>query len=66
MHEMEERRLDLGLKPKSKGIIDGPWVKKLILSQCVMYLVGVLVQLELLLQLVHIAYISHFLSIQSL
>jgi len=33
------------MRPKPKGIADDVWAKELIPSQCVMYLVRVLVQL---------------------
>jgi hypothetical protein len=52
MHGMQKESWGLGEKPKPKGITHNAWAKELIHSQFVIYLVGVLVQLELLLQLV--------------
>jgi hypothetical protein len=45
MNEMQEQRLIFVIKPKHNGIVGDAWAMKLIPSQCVMYLVGVLVQL---------------------
>jgi hypothetical protein len=42
---MQERRLIFVIKLKPNGIADDTWAMELIPSQCVMYLVGVLVQL---------------------
>jgi hypothetical protein len=53
---MQNERLGFGIKLKPKGIADDSWAVELILSLCVMYLVGVVVQLELLLQ-----FVPHFL-----
>jgi hypothetical protein len=43
MYEMQEGRLSLEIKLKPKGIANDTWARELIPSQCIMYLVGVLV-----------------------